>query len=115
MKQLLASIAITSVVFFSCSKSNFSNQTDTSLNGKWRMMTIKDNGSLVLTTKPAYLQGEVEITFTAISATTGTFTGITPSNDIWTNDLLNRCPSNFVHTTIRYDKSWGITLGISIC
>lgn len=50
------------------------------------MITVKDKGSLVVTAKPSSLPGEVEITFTATSATAGTFTGITPSNDIWLND-----------------------------
>ena len=60
----------------------------TSLDGKWRMIIVKDNMSSLTTTKPSSIPGEVEITFTSTNATNGTFVGITPSNDILQNDYL---------------------------
>ena len=70
------------MLLFSCGKQNF----DGTLDGTWRMVLVKDNTTGATITKPTSIQGNVEITFTTVNSTTGTFFGKTPSNEIWQND-----------------------------
>src|SRR5664279_937955 len=70
-----------SLLLLCCNKSG-SNKVTSSLDGKWKMVTVKDIASGIETTKPSSVQGEVEITFTSINALGGTFNGKTPSNEI---------------------------------
>jgi len=55
---------------------------DVSLDGKWRMIIIKDINSHLLIEKPATIRGEVDITFTASSLSEGFLFGNTPTNEI---------------------------------
>ena len=82
MKNTILMIALTCFAFSSCKK----DTPAASLEGKWRMILVKDNSSNTVAGKPPTIQGEVEITFNSISTTAGTFTGNTPTNDIWQND-----------------------------
>jgi len=50
------------------------------------MIIVKENISGSSTTKPSSILGDVDITFTSINPTNGTFIGNTPSNDIEPND-----------------------------
>ena len=86
MKQILFSFIVFCLVQVSCTKKNSDNSIPISLEGKWRMILVKDNASGLVTTKPVSIQGEVEITFTATSSTNGTFRGSTPTNEISQND-----------------------------
>jgi hypothetical protein len=84
MKQILFVILLIGLTQFSCTKSE--SCAPTSLEGKWRMIIVKDNILGSLTTKPTSIQGDVDIVFTSSSSTTGTFVGNTPTNEIQSND-----------------------------
>ena len=86
MKQILFLIAFIGLTQFSCKKSDTKDPIPTSLDGKWKMIIVKENTSGSTTTKPSSIQGDVEITFTSTSTTKGTFIGNTPTNDIGQND-----------------------------
>jgi len=86
MKHVLFVLIVFCLVQVSCAKKDPDNSIPNSLEGKWRMILVKDNTSGLATTKPFSVQGEVEITFTAASSTNGTFTGFTPTNEISPND-----------------------------
>ena len=87
MKQLFVLSAIISMLTVSCKKPGSYDTGKTSLDGKWRMITVKENVSGVITGKPASIQGEVDIIFTTTNPAGGTFIGNTPTNDIWQNDF----------------------------
>ena len=86
MKQVIFLIGIIGLTLFSCKKLDSIAPIPTSLDGKWRMIIVKENASGLTTTKPSDIQGDVDITFTSTSSTNGTFMGNTPTNDIWKND-----------------------------
>jgi hypothetical protein len=85
MKQVFFIVSAISLALLSCTKPASPDQVMASLEGTWRMMMVKDNASSLIITKPSSVSGEVEIIFTP-SGTAGTFTGKTPTNDIWQND-----------------------------
>lgn len=87
MKQLFILSAIISMLTVSCKKPGSCNSDKSSLDGKWRMVTVKENSSGASTAKPASIQGEVDITFTTTKPAGGIFFGNTPTNDIWQNDF----------------------------
>ena len=86
MKQIFFLIAIIGLALLSCRKTGSLDPIPTSLDGKWRMIIVKENASGSTTTKPSSIQGDVDIIFTSTSTTNGTFIGNTPTNDIWQND-----------------------------
>ena len=86
MKQTFLFIAIISLTLFSCKKPNSVDTTPTPLEGKWRMIMVKDNVSGLITTKPTSIQKDVDITFTSTNPAFGTFIGNTPTNDISKNE-----------------------------
>jgi hypothetical protein len=86
MKQLLLLVATIGSMLISCIKAGPCDPLPASLDGKWRMITVKENSSGLATTKPSSIQGDVDITFTAINAARGSFTGNTPTNSIMQND-----------------------------
>ena len=111
MKQILFLTILFSLTIFSCKKSDSIDSIPTSLDGKWRMIVVKENISGLTTTKPSSISGEVEITFTSTNSTNGTFVGITPSNDILQNDYsvgLNQTITipNLSMTKVM-ETSWG--------
>lgn len=111
MKRTLYSIAIITLTFFSCSKKDSTDSIPASIEGNWRMIIVKDNVSGLATTKPSSVQGDVDITFTSVSLSTGIFSGNTPTNEIWQNDYSmgnNRAISmqNLSMTKVA-ETSWG--------
>jgi hypothetical protein len=88
MKNILLFVTILGITQMGCKKSNLTDPRPTSLDGKWKMITVKDNATGLTTTKPTSIQRDVDITFTSTSSTTGTFIGNTPSNEIWQNDYI---------------------------
>ncbi len=85
MKPSILLMTLIGVMFFSCKKSA-SDAVSTSLEGTWKMILVKDNTTNASITKPSSIKGDVIITFVPKSSTTGTFTGITPSNRFGPND-----------------------------
>jgi hypothetical protein len=85
MKQAIIFLLIIWVTMLSCKKINSISSSPLSLEGKWRMIVVKDNASGVIITKPSSIQGNVDITFSSQSATDGFFYGNTPSNEIGQN------------------------------
>ena len=85
MRKILLLVVLFGLTQIGCKKPN-ADSVPTSLNGKWRMIIVKDNATGLTTTKPSSIQGDVEITFTSISTTNGTFMGNTPTNEIAQND-----------------------------
>jgi hypothetical protein len=78
-------MALIGLTLFSCNK-NISNTVPGSIEGSWQMIVVADITTNTTLTKPLSIQKDVVITFVPNSSTTGTFTGKTPSNDIWQND-----------------------------
>lgn len=87
MKQI-SSLAFICFLLFSCNKSVDAGSVPESLNGVWRMIKVKENSSGITSTKPSSLQGEVEISITTKTSSTGIFTGVTPSNQITENNFF---------------------------
>jgi hypothetical protein len=112
MKQILFLTAIISLVLFSCKKTSSADPIPTSLEGKWRMILVKDNASGFTIPKPSSIQGDVDITFTTTSTTNGTFVGNTPTNDIWKNDYSIGLNQSIAIPVLAMTKvaetSWGI-------
>ena len=86
MKQLLFLLATIGSTLFSCKKADSCDPIPASLDGKWRMIIVKENSSGLTTIKPSSIQGDVDITFTSTSPTNGIFTGKTPTNSLSQND-----------------------------
>jgi hypothetical protein len=109
MKNIFFIISIIGLAQFSCTKSDPCNPT--SLDGKWRMIVVKDNISGSSTTKPTSIHGDVDIIFTSASSTTGTFAGNTPSNDIYSNDYSTGQNQSLTIPNLNMTKvgesSWG--------
>ena len=70
----------------SCKKVNSVNSVSGSLDGKWRMIAVKENTSGLMTTKPTSITGDVDITFSSNSSTGGILFGNTPTNIIDQNN-----------------------------
>jgi len=111
MKQIFSLLALFSLILFSCSRQVSQDTIPTSLDGKWRMMIVKDNASGASITKPSSIPGEVDIIFTSTNSTNGFFTGNTPTNEIWQSDYavtparLITIPA--VSMTKVMETSWG--------
>lgn len=79
----LALLILVSLLLFSCSRQTSIDSAPATLQGNWRMIIVKDNHSGLITTKPANVQGNVDITFTAINNNNaGVILGCTPTNRI---------------------------------
>ena len=111
MKQLFILCAIISMLTVSCKKPGSCDTGKTSLDGKWRMISVKENVSGVTIGKPASIQGEVDITFTITTTGGGIFFGSTPTNEIGQNDFAvsgNRAISiPALSMTKVMETSWG--------
>ncbi len=111
MKQILYFFAVVSLTFFSCDKRNCIEPTSAKLEGNWRMIAVKDNSSGLITTKPGDVNGNVDLTFTARSSTSGVFYGHTPTNDISESDYStarnNQLTIPFLSMTKVQETSWG--------
>lgn len=106
MKQIFFLIAIAGLTQFSCTKSLSGPSTPTSLDGKWRMIIVKENISGSSTTKPSSIQGNVDITFTFISSANGTFIGNTPTNQIEQNDFTVGENQSLTIVNLNMTKLW---------
>ncbi len=86
MKKNLFIFFVITIIQFSCSKSKC-DIASKSIEGKWRMIMVKDNFSGSTISKHPSIQGDVDINFSIlISSTKGTFDGKTPSNHIQQNE-----------------------------
>jgi hypothetical protein len=119
MKRLFFSVAIASLVLFACKKPNSPGPGSGSLDGKWRMVLVKDNSTGLTTAKPVSVQGDVDITFTSISPANGSLAGNTPTNSIAQNNYstganqsLNIPALNMTKVT---ETSWGEEFVDNIC
>ncbi len=75
------------------------------------MITVMDNQTGIVTTKPASIHGDVDITFAEVNDTSGKFYGNTPTNDISPSDYSTgpnqRLTIPFVDMTKVGETSWG--------
>ncbi len=86
MKQVLF-LAVSCLLVCACNKDTKSDGIAHSLNGQWRLTLVKDNNAGTTLTKPVSLQKDVDITIIMKTATDGTFTGVTPTNQIAENNF----------------------------
>jgi len=119
MKQIFFLAAIICLTLLSCKKEHSTDPIPTLLDGKWRMIIVKDNATGLTTIKPSSIQGEVEITFTSTNSTMGTFIGNTPTNDIWQNDYSIGANQAITIQVLAMTKvgetSWGKEFVDNIC
>lgn len=86
MKQVSLFLAIIiGLILFSCEPCAKPGPILGTLDGKWRMIIVKDNLSRLIITKPASIVRDVNIEFTSTSPTNESFSGNTPSNMFWAN------------------------------
>jgi hypothetical protein len=76
---LLTFICLTQIA---CKKNNPVISTPTGLAGNWRMISVRDNSTNIITEKPSTITGNVDITFTFSSAAGGLMSGVTPTNSV---------------------------------
>lgn len=106
MKQILFMAVIISLTQIGCKKSGLSTPAPTSLDGKWRMIIVKDNASGVTTTKPSSIQNDVDITFTSTNPTNGTFIGNTPTNIIYQSGYSTGANQTISIPSMTMTKLW---------
>ncbi len=111
MKHAFLFIAFISLALFSCKKPNPADPAVTCLNGTWRMIIAADNTSGFATTKPSSIPGNIDITFTTGTAPNGTFTGLTPTNQIGESDYSTGPNQSLavlnLFMTKAFETSWG--------
>lgn len=111
MKKALFVISVLSVAIFSCSKQEANRSNCQKLDGSWKMISVKDNHSAVVSTKPSSVLKDVLITFSPASATSGTFTGYTPTNDLSQSQYLTGSSQELTVLNLAMTKvaetSWG--------
>ncbi len=111
MKRFLILISTVSLIVFSCKKAD-SDLIPASLDGRWKMILVKDNSTNTVTTKPASLYGDVIITFVSNNLSTGIFSGDTPTNHVGPNTFSlgsNRSLSiEAMSMTKVAETSWGM-------
>jgi hypothetical protein len=119
MRQIFFLAVIICLIVLSCKKGDSTGPIPTSLDGKWRLISVKDNASGLTANKPSSIQGEVDITFTSTNATTGTFIGNTPTNDIWQNNYSTGPNQTITIPVLAMTKvgetSWGKQFVDNIC
>ena len=119
MKSFLLPVIFFCTTILSCQRQNSMTSSEESLDGKWKMIIVKDNLSGTALTKPSSVQGDVEITFTPVNASSGTFIGKTPTNDIWQNNFhigANQALSIPVLSMTKVmETSWGNEFVSNIC
>ncbi len=117
MKPIIFLTALTAIVFFACNKP--ADPATARLEGKWRMIMVKETAAGTVITKPGTIQGEVDILFMPSDNVSGVFTGNTPSNDIWQNSYQlgsnNTLSIPHLSMTKVMETSWGIEFVDNIC
>jgi hypothetical protein len=110
MKLLVLFLSVFSLTFSSCEKNDKVEAIAPALVGNWRMIGVKDNATSSTLSKPASINGEVEITFTFSSYIGGTIDGNTPTNTLTANFTIRRNRSiqiPAVSATKVMETSWG--------
>ena len=119
MKQILFFVVMLSLTQFGCKKSDCLESEPKSLDGKWRMITVKDNASGLTTTKSPSIQNNVDLIFTSTNSNSGTFIGITPTNEISKNSYSIGTNQTITIPVLSMTKvaetSWGILFVDNIC
>lgn len=79
--------ALLSLALFSCSRDadNDMLANNTSIEGSWRMVAVKNNITGLVHGKPGAITGDVDIMFLAVNADKGFINGKTPTNEIFRN------------------------------
>ncbi|MBS1600253.1 MAG: hypothetical protein JST75_18640 [Bacteroidetes bacterium] len=99
------------LVFFACQKTNSAHNTSGSLQGNWRMVSVTENSSGTVTTKAPSIQGDVDLSFTAVNMMNGFFQGNTPTNDISPSDYSTGANQSLSIPALSMTKvgetSWG--------
>ena len=77
--------ALMSLALFSCSRNgdHLLVANNLSLEGNWRMVTVRDNSSGFMHTKPGAITGDVDITFVPVAPGKGFINGKTPTNELF--------------------------------
>ena len=109
MKQLLFFICICGLTILSCNRRDSIDIPG--LDGKWRMVLVKENATGLTTAKPVSIQGDVDITFTSMSNSSGVFFGNTPTNVIMENGYSTNADRSLAISVLSMTKvaetSWG--------
>lgn len=109
IKLLLFFICICGLTILSCTRRDLIDITG--LDGKWRMVLVKENATGLITTKPASIQRDVDITFTSMSNYSGIFFGNTPTNVIMENAYSTNSNQSLAISVLSMTKvaetSWG--------
>jgi hypothetical protein len=93
-----------------CSCTRDVTVTPASLDGKWKMISVKDNNTGVTSLKPADLQKDVEITIASTNAASGKLSGNTPTNEVWGDYTLGNNASIAIPSltmTKVMETTWG--------
>ena len=90
MKVHILIFTIFSLTLFSCKKNNEVEAIAPDLVGKWRMIIVRDNTTGSTSTKPASINGEVEIAFAFTAYTAGKINGNTPTNTLTADFTIGR-------------------------
>ncbi len=110
MKLHILILTIFSLTLISCKKNKEVEAIAPGLVGKWRMVVVKDNATGAASTKPASINGEVEIEFAFTAYTAGKIDGNTPTNTL-TADFTVGTNSSIqipaVAATKTSETSWG--------
>ena len=110
MKLHILIFTVFSLTLFSCKKNNEVEAIAPDLVGRWRMIIVKDNATGSTSTKPASINGEVEIAFAFTAYTAGKINGNTPTNTLTANFTIGRNRSiqiPAVTATKIMETSWG--------
>jgi len=109
MKKLIFFICICGLTILSCNRRDSIDIPG--LDGKWRMVLVKENATGLATTKHASIPGDVDITFTSMSNSSGFFFGNTPTNVIMDNAYSTNSNRSLAISVLSMTKSaetsWG--------
>jgi hypothetical protein len=114
--------ALFSLALFSCSRDADDDMlaNNTSIEGSWRMVAVKNNSTGLIHGKPGAITGDVDIMFVAVNATKGFINGKTPTNTIfrdgneYTLGEAGRITIPCLAITKVAETSWGLDFVYSI-
>lgn len=105
-------VAFMSLVLFSCSRDmDGLRPNNTSLEGNWRMVVVKDNSTGFLSAKPGAITGDVDLSFVTVNSIKGFFNGKTPTNTLYADYTLGEIDGisiPCVSATKVAETSWGL-------